>query len=519
MADIATRVYNHTWKIDPIVRSVLDTDFYKLLMAQTIFRRHRDVKVTFGIHNRTTRIRLADIIDAGELREQLDHVRSLSLTRGESTWLRGNTFYGKRQMFSPEFMDWLETFRFPEYLLEKEDGQYVLTFHGPWIETTMWEIPALAILNELRSRGVLRGMGKFELQVLYARAMTRVWEKIERLRKLPDLSIADFGTRRRHGFLWQDWCVQAMMEGLGPSFLGTSNCLIAMRQEVEAVGTNAQSCPWSMRRWRTATRSSPQSPYRVLADWQQDYEGNLLVILPDTYGTTNFLRNAPEWVASGQAFASIRRIRSRAARRRSHGGAQRGQNPKEKLAIFSDGLDVDVIERIHRHFRGRMRIGYGWGTLLTNDFRGLAPDGELDPISIVCKVISADGRPTVKLSDNPTKAMGPSAEIERYKRVFHVGSAKGRNRSGVTGMKIDLNCDMGEGFGPWPMGDDEAMLDIVSSANIACGFHAGDPSIMFRTAEIAKRKGVAIGAHPGFNDLHGFGRRFIKGEPLPRSSA
>lgn len=79
-------------------------------------------------------------------------------------------------------------------------------------------------------------------------------------------------------------------------------------------------------------------------------------------------------------------------------------------------------------------------------------------------------------------------------------------------MKVDLNCDMGEGFGPWPMGDDEAMLDIVSSANIACGFHAGDPSIMFRTAEIAKRKGVAIGAHPGFNDLHGFGRRFIKGD-------
>jgi UPF0271 protein len=79
-------------------------------------------------------------------------------------------------------------------------------------------------------------------------------------------------------------------------------------------------------------------------------------------------------------------------------------------------------------------------------------------------------------------------------------------------MKVDLNCDMGEGFGPWPMGDDEAMLDIVSSANIACGFHAGDPSIMFRTAEIAKRKGVAVGAHPGFNDLHGFGRRMIRGD-------
>jgi len=77
---------------------------------------------------------------------------------------------------------------------------------------------------------------------------------------------------------------------------------------------------------------------------------------------------------------------------------------------------------------------------------------------------------------------------------------------------IDLNCDMGEGFGPWPMGDDAAMLDIVSSANIACGFHAGDPNIMFRTAETARRNGVAIGAHPGFNDLPGFGRRVIRGD-------
>ena len=160
MVDIATRVYNHTWKIDPIVRSVIDTDFYKLLMAQTIFRRHRDVEVTFGIKNRTTRVRLAEIVDEGELREQLDHIRTLRLTRGESTFLRGNTFYGKRQMFSPEFMDWLEKFRFPEYQLEKRDGQYELTFHGPWVETTMWEIPALAILNELRSRGVLKGMAQ-----------------------------------------------------------------------------------------------------------------------------------------------------------------------------------------------------------------------------------------------------------------------------------------------------------------------------------------------------------------------
>ena len=243
MIDIATRVHNHNWKIDPIVRSLLDNDFYKLLMCQSVFRNRPDTDVTFSLINRSTRIRLADVIDEAELREQLDHVRSLSLTRGESTWLRGNTFYGKRQMFRPDFMEWFEALRLPPYHLEKRDGQFELTFEGRWPEVMMWEIPALAVLMELRSRAVLAEMGKFELQVLYARAMARIWEKIARLKKIDGLRIADFGTRRRHSFLWQDWCVQAMIEGLGSAFIGTSNCRIAMRRDIEAIGTNAHELP------------------------------------------------------------------------------------------------------------------------------------------------------------------------------------------------------------------------------------------------------------------------------------
>jgi len=421
MVEIATRVYNHTWKIDPIVRSVLDTDFYKLLMAQSIFRRHREVEVTFGIHNRTTSVPLAKIIDPGELKEQLDHVRGLRLSRGESTWLRGNTFYGQRQMFSPQFVGWLESFRFPDYHLEKRDDQYELTFHGPWIETTMWEIPALAILNELRSRGITKDLGKFELEVLYARAMSRVWEKIQHLRRLPGLSIADFGTRRRHGFLWQDWCVQAMLEGLGSAFSGTSNCLIALRREVEAIGTNAHELPMVYAALTDNDADLAASPYEVLADWQGDYQGNLLVFLPDTFGTENFLKNAPNWVPSWTGIRIDSKDPIEGGEEVIAWWRERGEDPREKLAIFSDGLDVDTIERIHRHFRGRMRIGYGWGTLLTNDFRGFVQGGGLDPISIVCKVISANGRPTVKLSDNATKALGPPDQVERYKHVFNVG--------------------------------------------------------------------------------------------------
>jgi nicotinate phosphoribosyltransferase len=421
MTDIATRVYNHTWKIDPIVRSVLDTDFYKLLMAQTIFRRHRETQVAFGVINRTTSVPLARLIDPGELREQLDHIRSLRLTRGESTWLRGNTFYGKRQMFSPEFITWLEQFRFPPYHLERRGDQYELTFEGPWVETTMWEIPALAVLMELRSRAVLKSLGKFELQVLYAQAMTRVWEKIQRLRRLSGVRIADFGTRRRHGYLWQDWCVQAMLEGMGEAFMGTSNCLMALRREVEAIGTNAHELPMVYAALARCDSELIDAPYRVLADWQEDYDGNLLVILPDTYGTPGFLNNAPDWMAewtgvridSGDPVAGAEFV--------IDWWRRRGQDPKTKLIIFSDGLDVDEIEHLYRQFDGRVRLGFGWGTLLTNDFRGLVAEQRLDPFSLVCKVISANGHPAVKISDNPTKAVGPPDEIARYRRVFGVG--------------------------------------------------------------------------------------------------
>jgi len=421
MVDIATRVHDHGWRIDPIVRSVLDTDFYKLLMLQTVFRRHADVEVEFSLINRTATVPLARLVDEGDLRAQLDHIRTLRLSRGESTWLRGNTFYGKRQMFGPEFMAWLEAFRMPAYHLERKGDQYELTFRGPWPEVMMWEIPALAVLMELRSRAVLRGLGKFELQVLYARAMTRVWEKIERLRHLPDLRISDFGTRRRHSFLWQDWCVQAMAEGLGPRFLGTSNCLIAMRRDLEAIGTNAHELPMVFAALAEDDESLAAAPYRVLENWHRDYDGNLRIILPDTYGTAGFLDRAPDWLAHWTGIRIDSGDPEAGAEAAIAWWQSRGQNPADKLVIFSDGLEVDRIEALYARFQGRVKLGFGWGTLLTNDFRGLAPDDRLAPFSLVCKAVSANGRPTVKLSDNPAKAMGPADQIERYKRVFGVG--------------------------------------------------------------------------------------------------
>ena len=120
MVDIATRMFNQNWKIDPIIRSLLDTDFYKILMNQFIFRNANEVTAKFKLINRSEDISLVELISEEELRDQLDQARNLSLSRGEATWLRGNHFYGNEMMFTPDYVRWLEQFALPEYNLTKK---------------------------------------------------------------------------------------------------------------------------------------------------------------------------------------------------------------------------------------------------------------------------------------------------------------------------------------------------------------------------------------------------------------
>lgn len=418
--DIARRVYNHAWKVDPICRSLLDTDFYKLLMLQMIWGLYPKVDATFSLINRNKTVLLADEIDEGELREQLDHARAIRFTKKEMIWLAGNTFYGHKQIFQPEFLKWLADFRLPEYELTRRDGQYELHFHGRWMETTMWEIPALAIINELRSRAAMRSLGPFALDVLYARAKARVWSKVERLKKLPEIKISDFGTRRRHSFLWQRWCVEALKEGIGDSFTGTSNVLLAMDTDLEALGTNAHELPMVLAALAKTDEELLESPYRVLQDWQSYYGGNLLIVLPDAFGTESFLRNAPPWVADWTGFRPDSAPPIEGGERIMEFWRRHGKDPRDKLLIFSDGLDVETIEAAYHHFQGKVRMAFGWGTNLTNDFEDCAPTeiNGLKAISVVCKVSEANGQPAVKLSDNPEKATGDPAEIQRYIDLF-----------------------------------------------------------------------------------------------------
>ena len=423
--NFAERAHNHNWKLDPIVRSLLDTDFYKLLMLQFIWKNFAQVQVTSEVVNRTVRVRLAERIDAGALREQMEHVRGLRFRRSEMVWLAGNTFYGVRTIFEPGFLEWLEKdFRLSPYEITEQDGQLILRFSGLWTEVTMWEVYALAMVSELKTRWALSHLSELELDVLYARAKTRLWDKIEKLRDVEGLNVSDFGTRRRHSFLWQEYCVQAMRlslnQGGATRFAGTSNTALAYKHDLEAIGTNAHELPMAMAALARTDEELKASQYKVLELWQKSYGGALLVMLPDTFGTTQFLAGAPDWVAdwTGQRVDSKDPVV--AGDEYIAWLMMRGRDPRGKRLIASDGLDVEDIVRLHRYFHGRIRFSAGWGTLLTNDFRGCHPRGEdtLEPISLVCKLMTVNGRPAVKLSDNARKSTGPEEEVARYRRVF-----------------------------------------------------------------------------------------------------
>jgi nicotinate phosphoribosyltransferase len=446
--NLARRAHNHNWEVDPITRSLLDTDFYKLLMLQFIWKNFPRTDASFSFVNRSTHVRLGDLIDVDELRQQLEDTKRLRFHKSELIWLAGNTFYGRRGIFEPDFLDWLEhRFRLSDYELSVHDGHFSLTFRGLWTETTMWEIYSLSIISELRTRAGLKHLSEFELDILYARAKTKLWEKMERLRGIPNLRVSDFGTRRRHSFLWQEYVVKAMSDVLGEGFTGTSNTYLAYKHDLEAIGTNAHELPMALAALANNDAELKASQYRILELWQQTYQRELLILLPDTFGTTQFLNDAPGWVADWTGQRADSKDPFVAGDEYIRWLEERGRDPRQKLFIASDGLDVDRILRLHAHFAGiprngavltdfhaagdflddrkwspqrRIRFSVGWGTLLTNDFRNCNPQGNdrFDPVSLVCKLSDVDGRPAVKLSDNFQKALGTPEEIARYRRVF-----------------------------------------------------------------------------------------------------
>lgn len=405
----------------PIIQSLLDTDFYKFTMGQLVFLRYGGIDVTFNLINRS-KAPLALFIREDDLRRELDHARTLRFTNSELHYLRGTNEYGDR-MFNERYLQFLQGMELPPYDLKRVGDDYRLEFSGPWPNVMYWETLALSIISELYYRAQLEKMSRFERDAVYAEGISRLMKKITGLRRYPEITVSDFGTRRRFSGNQQDYVVGVLSEELPKQLRGTSNVFLAMKHGLVPMGTSAHELPMVVAAIAFAAADKNKEDKRpdslilrdaqneVLENWYKLYGVGLSVALTDTFGSELFFRTAPSSIArdwrgtrqdSGDPFSYGEQTID------WYGG--HGVDPKGKIIVFSDQLNVGIAVALHLRFRGRIGHTFGIGTNLTNDLG-------LKPISIVVKASGANGRPTVKLSDNLAKAMGDPREIERYKKA------------------------------------------------------------------------------------------------------
>jgi nicotinate phosphoribosyltransferase len=412
----------------PIVQSRLEPDFYKFTMGQLIWRKYAAVDATFSFRSRTPKARIGDVVDVGELREQFDHARALVFTNTELHYLRGTNEYQQR-MFDEGYLDFLQRLHLPDYRVERRGSELDISFSGRWAEVTYWETLALSIVNETYYRTLLRSISRFEREAIWAEGIRRVRDKIAVLRGRPDIFFSDFGTRRRFSAAWQQYVDRSLAEELnhgssGGQFLGTSNTYLAMTTGLVPMGTAAHELPMIIAGALDTGGADPewlrQAQRQVLDDWWDQYGWGLSIFVPDTFGTDFFFDvvtadDLQRWKGFRWDSGDLFEFGDRVVR----AYAPIGIDPLEKMLVASDALDLPIILEAQNHFRGRIRVTYGWGTGLTNDLlqNVMIGDRWFGPLSLVVKPTHANGRGLVKLSDNPAKAIGHPQDVARYKRA------------------------------------------------------------------------------------------------------
>lgn len=399
-------------RTEPIINSLMDTDFYKFTMGRVVFERYPDVQVQYGLTNRTKSVRLGEHIKLEQLREELEHVRSLRFNNSEIHYLRGTNEYSER-MFPEAYLEHLKNLSLDECQIEERQGNIILVPSGKWSTEIYWETIVLPIIDQLYFENLTRDLSRFELATVYAEGQRRLLDKIRLIRQYPGLTFSDFGTRRRFSRKWQDYVVGVLAEELPGQFIGTSNVYLAMKYGLMPIGTSAHEMYMVLAGIMGETDEGLRESHNlVLRDWWETYGWGLSIALTDTFGTNFFFHDmtkeqAKKWKGLRQDSGDPMVFGEKAINFYKNYGI----DPREKLLVFSDGLDTESMIAIHKMFNGRIRHTFGWGTNLTNDLGFQA-------LSLVIKAIRANDCGLVKLSDNIAKAIGDPADIERYKQVF-----------------------------------------------------------------------------------------------------
>jgi len=379
----------------PIIRSMLDNDNYKFSMQSAVLKHCQHVPVKYVFKNRRPEGKFNENFVA-RLSEELDHMSSIAATDKELQW-----FQDTCPFLTDEYIEYLRNYRYnPREINAKlVDGDLQLEINGTWDRTILWEVPLMSVISQLYFTHCETDWEHDEI------AQTNAL--IEKGDRLKDCNLADFGTRRRRSYDMQDLVVKTLKKF--PKFVGTSNVHLAHKYGVKPIGTMAHE--WLM--GISALEGLRFANRHALDIWSKIFHGRLGIALTDTFGTNVFFEDFNGYLArlfdgvrhdSGDALDFAHKVISHYKKL--------GIDPNTKTIVFSDGLDVDTALKIQKELDGLVRISFGIGTHLTNDYAGSKP------LNMVIKLSECNGVPVVKLSDTPEKAIGDRDAIRVAKWTF-----------------------------------------------------------------------------------------------------
>ena len=387
-----------------IITSLLDTDLYKFTMMQVVLHHFPAAQVEYRYKCRTPNVNLAPYLD--EIREEVHALCQLEFTEDELDYLRGLRF------IKSDFVDFLGLFHLPEKCIHIDHGELpgeiAISVKGSWLHTILFEIPVLAIVNEVFFRNTCKEPGWDEWRSRLRKKMNLVIDDPA----LADFRVAEYGTRRRFSKQWHDEVVETMHDQMGAHFAGTSNIFLARKHGVTPLGTMGheylQACQALGPRLR-------DSQVFALETWAKEYRGDLGIALSDVYGMDAFLRDFDMYFCklfdgarhdSGDPFQWGERLLA-------HYVANR-VDPRTKTLVFSDALTFPRAIELAKQFSGRCKVSFGIGTNLTNDLGH-------EPLQIVMKMVRCNGQPVAKVSDAPEKTMcDDPAYLAYLRQVFQL---------------------------------------------------------------------------------------------------
>ncbi|QNL48981.1 nicotinate phosphoribosyltransferase [Olivibacter sp. SDN3] len=386
-----------------LLNSILDNDFYKFTMQHAVIKLFPKAEASYEFINRGDHKYPEGFAEA--LRYAVAKMASLQLSKEEKTYLQTTCPY-----LDPTYLDFLQGYRYDpeEVAITQHGGILSVKITGYWYRTILWEVPIMSLISELY----------YKMNQLIGHTDNEVVEtarrKIEKYNAL-GVTIAEFGTRRRHSYHTHRLVVQTLRRFGTKSFIGTSNVHLAMLNQTKPIGTHAHE--WFM--FHAAKYGFKMANNLGLQHWANVYRGDLGIALSDTYTTDVFFSQFDKMFA--KLFDGVRHDSGDPivfANKTIAHYQEKGVNPLSKTIIFSDGLDYEKVEHIALHCKGKIGISFGIGTNFTNDVG-------LSPLNIVIKMTEAHPddaywTPVVKLSDVKGKYTGDQKMISLSKTILGI---------------------------------------------------------------------------------------------------